>query len=496
MNASTTEYTNLSDGIRLNESLFREAWERSRDVSSYLRQTVEEATNARSAQEEEFTMPEKVWRTENGEEGLKELCHLVKLSAKRTYYNQIRKVEETIEGLQPLRSMAPQDLRVWLDAVDGSSRMLKDIKKQAKGLTLGDDMDMVRSATRIFKKIIVNPDFVEGGLGEFHMTFRGTTFYIGKLRIRYIPRGGNIGADNTMRVRVHNDDMPRPTGRGELPFPHPHVMNSPNTVCWGTWKVMMKELVKSKVNWLRILVMTSEFLKVYCPTGPPYIKLALGWKNRVTEGPEPCTACEKIPNVDCTCVRVGVDCPKTGDRIERIPFHSYCRGCAHYLVEAEQNLCTWPATTQAFVDANRPVIEEGENRSDPTQGTASERQSNQDSERLRGTFTDLTEPTTHAEELQRAAQRGVEFETAEDGSSGRSEPRDYGIRIVHSDLVDFFHRRQWWINLTGINALQRRLNAQGLIQLDPVAVATELSRMGYQGRQDNNGELVWTNEPV
>jgi hypothetical protein len=312
-------------------------------------------------------MGTKEWFRAEGAEGLEGICHSMKVSAKRTVYNKIRALKLQTTNVEPAQGGMQRELAAsrFLDIECG----IEDIRSQIVQLKLLEDKDVVEQAAKVFQSITILDGFVEGALGNFNMQFRSAVYNIGKLRIRYQLSWGERSSSER-RISVENSHRPPPITRDgrSSAYPHPHVDGS-GYVCWGTWKGLMAGLAENKANWLRILVMTAEFLKTYSPSGPPYIKLALGWSARHRAGPVLCKVCEQPPGT-CSCVQTNTAfrCPVTSEPIPALPFLRYCSGCVHYLpqraVPYRQAECMW-GRNQADPDPV-PTRTEGENGSDPS----------------------------------------------------------------------------------------------------------------------------------
>lgn len=275
-----------------------------------------------------------IWEQGQGQEGLMRAIAYVKTGIKRSVYNALDAVKRDAEvGFEGIFAG-----RLDIDATANLERQVENaianVMAKTQGIHLVQDVDIIRKASQVFKQISLDGNVYTGNMGKLELTWKGSTFDIGDMAVSY-QKGPYLGSQ-VNRIRVGNLRKPR-----EATVPHPHV-NSEGQVCFGTWKTMMEGYARENWNWLRILVMVAEFLTYYTPEGTPYQKLSHGWRQRHLRGPRRCAECDRADS-DCTCIRSGTPCPKTGDRLERIPDTNYCVGCARW------------ATSTALANAGLPT---------------------------------------------------------------------------------------------------------------------------------------------
>lgn len=267
-----------------------------------------------------------VWSKEGMEESrwvdsLRAFCLKPKVGYKRTMYNQLNKLKHQAEAIAS-RDIIARNGTKWFELQGRSLRAgMNRIRSMIIELELFKDEDVFKKAASIFKGITVREGRIEADLGRLELTWQGSTYYIGIMGIVF-----NLDLDGQDRVRVFNTDTPAEADMK----PHPHV-SSDHKVCYGTWKDMINNLGRQRWSWLRVMVLTAEFLEYYTPEGGPYMKLSAGWKGRLIGGPARCATCERVV-ADCSCIRGEITCPKTREILRMIPeTNGYCNGCQYYV---------------------------------------------------------------------------------------------------------------------------------------------------------------------
>jgi len=283
------------------------------------------------------------WDRDMGVEGLQTIVKRIKVGIKRSHYNWVNNKTKELRNVCVSQSNAQQ-------VIYNLDRFKKEItaKREEFGdLVLLDDTDVLKQAASKFARITIQGAEARADLGELNITYRGTTYRIGQFQL--------VVSTGNGRIRAFNLNSPVEASG----LAHPHVQGSGN-ICFGTWRDYITRLLQKKYNWLRVMVMTAEFLRGYTPEGGPYIRLAKGWRNRVVNGEQLCTECEK-GGAECGCNRCRncrqfanqctcQVCPKTGDSLEHKPDTDYCVGCRHYWenVDSENETCVYPISAVEF----------------------------------------------------------------------------------------------------------------------------------------------------